>query len=61
MRATVAKGLMARRLLLEFVVIVLGVLVALAADRWAQDRADRDLEAAYVQRLTNEIRGDSVR
>lgn len=49
------------RLGAEFVVIVLGVFLALAADRWNQGRSDAAAEAAYVTRLTNDIRSDSVR
>lgn len=35
----------------EFVVIVVGVLVALAADRWNQGRMDTAAEAEYIARL----------
>lgn len=49
-----------RRLAAEFLVIVVGVLLALAADRWNQERADADAEAAYINRLIDEIRADSV-
>ena len=49
------------RLGAEFLVIVLGVLLALAADRWNQNRSDSETEAAYITRLTNDIRLDSVR
>ena len=48
------------RLLAEFVVIVLGVLIALAADRWNQQRSDAGLEAAFVERFIAEIRADSL-
>ena len=40
---------------------MLGVLVALAADRWNQDRVERVLEIDYIERLTADIRSDSVR
>jgi uncharacterized membrane protein YidH (DUF202 family) len=50
-----------KRLTAEFLVIVLGVLVALAADRWNQDRSGAELDAAYVERFTAEIRADSIR
>jgi hypothetical protein len=40
---------------------VLGVLAALAADRWNQDRLDRVQETDYVERLTADIRSDSIR
>jgi len=48
------------RLLAEFVVIVLGVLIALAADRWNQQRSDAGLEAAFIERFIAEIRADSL-
>ena len=59
-RAPGAKAL-AARWLAEFTVIVVGVLVALAADRWNQARSDALLEAAYLDRLVFDIRGDSLR
>ena len=49
------------RLTAEFTVIVLGVLVALAADRWNQGRVERDLAADYSVRLLVELTADSVR
>jgi hypothetical protein len=49
------------RLAAEFAVILLGVLLALAADRWNQDRLERVQEADYVERLTADIRSDSTR
>ena len=36
------------RLIAEFLVIVIGVLVALGADQWAEDREARVLEAEYL-------------
>jgi hypothetical protein len=48
------------RLAAELLVIVLGVLLALAADRWNQGRADTAAEAAYLERLMSEIRADSI-
>lgn len=41
----------APRLIAEFFVILIGVLGALAADQWAQDREDRGLESEYLERL----------
>ena len=41
-------------------VIIGGVLIALAADRWNQARSDRALEAAYVVRFVEEIKEDSA-
>ncbi len=51
----------AGRLVAEFVVIVTGVLVALAADRWNQGRAEQAAETAYLDRLELDIRSDSLR
>jgi len=45
----------------EFSVIVLGVLLALAADRWNQGRTDQALAAEYHARLLTELVADSVR
>ncbi len=55
-----SKALLAPRLLLELAVIVLGVLLALAADRWNQERSDRSLERAYLERFVDDIRRDSL-
>ena len=49
------------RLVAEFLVIALGVLVAWAADRWNQGRADSAVEAIYMARFTDDIRADSLR
>lgn len=49
------------KLSMELVVIILGVLVALAADRWNQTRIDRAVQDAYLARFVREIRADSVR
>lgn len=46
------------RLATEFVVIVLGVLTALAADQWVSGRSDRTLEQEYVERLLDDVRAD---
>jgi hypothetical protein len=46
------------RLLSEFAVIVLGVLVALAADGWMSDRADRAAEREYLERLLADVEAD---
>ncbi len=45
----------------EFVVIVLGVLVALGADRWNQGRLERDLAEDYAARIVAELSADSAR
>jgi hypothetical protein len=49
------------RLVAEFAVIVLGVLVALAADRWNQSRQDRSASIDFARRLEIELTADSVR
>jgi hypothetical protein len=51
---------LAAKLLTEFAVIVAGVLVALAADRWNQDRLDAQLEAVYLKRLIEDLTRDSL-
>jgi len=48
------------RILAELLVIVVGVLLALAADRWNQARSVRALEAAYLGRFAEEIQADSA-
>jgi hypothetical protein len=45
------------RLFSEFLVIVLGVLVALGVDEWRGVLADRSLERQYLERLEQELRG----
>ena len=42
----------------EFVVIVLGILAALAVDSWSQDRKDRQLEREYLARIKDDLRWD---
>ena len=49
------------RLVAEFTVIVLGVLVALAADRWSQSRDEDELSREYAARLVTELEADSAR
>lgn len=44
----------------ELVVIIVGVLVALAVDRWDGGRRDRALEAEYLQALVADLRSDSI-
>lgn len=44
-----------QRLLGEFVVIVVGVLVALAVDEWRSTRSDRALEQQYLERLEGDL------
>ena len=43
------------RLLAEFAVIVVGVLVALGVDEWRENRADRELEGEYVVRILGDL------
>lgn len=43
----------------EFVVIVVGVLVALWVDNWNQDREEVALESEYLLRLERDVRADS--
>jgi hypothetical protein len=42
----------------EFIVIVVGVLVALGVDNWNQGREDRATENEYLLRLERDVRGD---
>ncbi len=44
----------------EFVVIVLGVLVALGVDDWRQYRADRELEQHLLDRLATDLAADAT-
>jgi hypothetical protein len=44
----------------EFVVIVLGVLVALAVDDWAQHRSDRNVESDLLERLREDLVADAA-
>jgi hypothetical protein len=46
-------------LMAEFILIVAGVLVALALDQWRARLQDRSLEAAYVVRLRNDLVTDT--
>lgn len=51
-------GARAVRALVEFTVIVVGVLVALAVDQWAEDRSERELERSYLARLVEDLERD---
>jgi hypothetical protein len=44
----------------EFLVIVVGVLVALAVDDWVQDRSDRKLEVHLLERLAEDLVADAA-
>ena len=48
-----------RRAVAEFFVIVLGVLVALGADAWNDNRLDRKEEQEYLRRLQHELQRDT--
>jgi len=48
------------RLVGEFTVIVLGVLVALAVDDWNQYRNDREVEAGILARMADELVADGA-
>lgn len=42
-------------IVIEITVVVIGVFLALQVQQWAQDRADRQTEAAYLSRLYDEV------
>jgi hypothetical protein len=44
----------------ELIIIILGVLIALAVDNWNSDRAERTLEKSYLTALGNDLRADST-
>jgi len=44
----------------EFLLVVLGVLVALAADSWMDRSRDADLERQYVEELADALRSDTA-
>ncbi|HSH75934.1 MAG TPA: hypothetical protein VLA09_09655 [Longimicrobiales bacterium] len=44
----------------EFVLILIGVFLALAAERWVAGRSDRNLAAQYAADLATDLRQDSV-
>jgi len=47
-----------RRASTEFVVIVIGVLAALAVDQWRNENEDRRIEAEYLARIKEDLRAD---
>jgi hypothetical protein len=59
-RVLLAMNLKAGRIATEFAVVVVGVLVALSADRWVQSLDDRASEVFYLERLTADLRADSA-
>ncbi|TFG66423.1 MAG: hypothetical protein E4H28_01980 [Gemmatimonadales bacterium] len=44
----------------EFLIVVAGVMMALAADGWIHDRADRALEARYLEDLATDLASDTA-
>jgi hypothetical protein len=42
----------------ELVIVVVGVFIALAADGWRQERADRSTELEYINRLIDDLTAD---
>ncbi len=42
----------------EFVVIVLGILAALAVDSWSEQRDNRSLEQEYLSRIKEDLESD---
>lgn len=49
-----------QRLVGEFVVIVVGVLVALGVDQWREYQGERALERAYASRLVGDLQADTA-
>jgi hypothetical protein len=43
---------------IEFVIVIVGLVLAFQIDRWREDVAERKLEAVYIQRLTDDIESD---
>ncbi len=60
MKLTRLRALNWRTATWEFTVIVAGILVALAVDRWNEGRADRALERSYQTRLASDLHSDSI-
>ena len=51
-------GINWRQSVAEFVVIVFGVLAALAVDQWWTEREDRNTEAEYISRIRADLQSD---
>jgi hypothetical protein len=49
---------LSRRLIGEFVIIVLGVLAALAVDNWREERAEQELQSMYLARFADDLDRD---
>ncbi len=45
-----------QRLIVEFLIVLTGVAVALAADEWRQNIRDRGLEEIYLRRVLEDLR-----
>lgn len=43
---------------IEFIIVLLGVFLALQAEDWNQERKDRQLEQIYISRLTDEMKAN---
>ena len=43
---------------IELAVVVAGILLALQVDQWASDRAERQRERAYLERLADDLRAE---
>ena len=48
-------GINSKQIGVEFVVVVIGVAVALAADSYREDLADREIEQEYLERLVDGV------
>ena len=49
-----------RRFLAEIVIVVLGVLIALAVDNWRDQRRERGMEQIYLKRIVVELQRDTA-
>ena len=58
MISQLSKYALAARLTGEILIIIVGILAALALDNWNQDRKDRAHSQEYLNRLIADIRAD---
>lgn len=49
-----------RRLFVELLIVVFGILIAFAVDRWNQDRQDRNTAAQYMAALADDLSADTA-
>lgn len=49
-----------RKALGELAIVVVGVFIALSADGWARQRADRSLERGHIRDLESDLRSDAA-